>query len=45
MNGKQFIQRVRRWAKDKDLERPGFLAKKGAGSPSIQLGLGELRLY
>ena len=32
MTGKQFIKRVRRWAKDKDLGRPNFLAKKGAGS-------------
>ena len=32
MTGTQFIKRVRRWAKDKDLAKPNFLAKKGAGS-------------
>ena len=32
MTGTQFIKRVRQWAKDKDLERPEFIAKKGRGS-------------
>ena len=32
MTGTQFIKRVRRWTKDKGLEKPNFLAKKGAGS-------------
>ena len=32
MTGRQFIRRVRRLAKDKGLEKPTFLAKKGAGS-------------
>ena len=32
MTGAQFIKRVRQWAKDKALERPEFIAKKGRGS-------------
>ncbi len=32
MTGAQFIKRVRQWAKDKDLARPEFIAKKGRGS-------------
>lgn len=32
MTGTQFIKRVRQWAKDKDLARPEFIAKKGRGS-------------
>lgn len=32
MTGGQFIRRVQRWAKAKGLEKPTFLAKKGAGS-------------
>lgn len=32
MTGKQFIMRVRQWAKAKGLERPDFIAKKGKGS-------------
>ena len=32
MTGTQFIKRVRQWAKDKNLARPEFIAKKGRGS-------------
>ena len=32
MTGGEFIRRVQRWAKAKGLEKPNFLAKKGAGS-------------
>ncbi len=32
MTGAQFLKRVRQWAKDTDLARPEFIAKKGRGS-------------
>ena len=32
MTGTQFIKQVKRWTKAKGLEKPNFLAKKGAGS-------------